>query len=187
MGFARFILTKTSTLLGTPACMAPEMIDFPHSHDRMVDWWALGCLTFELLSGQGPWDSAIYGGDADDGDDIYGLLVAYRKLHDQGPPDNLPSELALPKDFIKRCLHLKPDRRMGKGGWKEAAAHPWFKSLNFDFDALSSCKIPPPYRAGTREVAGIPRKPSVAFEQDCGFQDLYVKFIEATCDWDSFF
>mmetsp|Transcript_55853 Transcript_55853/g.130714 ORF Transcript_55853/g.130714 Transcript_55853/m.130714 type:complete len:967 (+) Transcript_55853:81-2981(+) len=192
MGFARFVLTKTSTLLGTPACMAPEMIDFPHAHDRMVDWWALGCLTFELLSGQGPWDHAIYGGDADDGDDVFGLLVAYRKLHDQGPPDNLSSELALAKDFIKRCLHLKPDRRMGaakdpRDGWEAAKAHPWFKSLNFDFNALEACKLPAPFRAGTRAVAGIPRKPSAAFQQDGGFHDLYVKFKEATCDWDSFF
>ena len=52
MGFARFVLGKTNTLAGTPDYMAPEMIDFPHSHDMNVDWWALGILTFELVVGQ---------------------------------------------------------------------------------------------------------------------------------------
>merc|ERR1740138_1995704 len=56
MGFARFVLGKTNTLVGTPEYMAPEMIDFPHSHDMAVDWWALGVLTYELLTGQPPWE-----------------------------------------------------------------------------------------------------------------------------------
>jgi len=187
MGFARFVLSKTSTLLGTPAYMAPEMIDFPHMHNRMVDWWALGCLAFELLAGQGPWDSAIYGGDMEDDGDVYGMLVAYRKLHDQGMPDTIPGDLAAAKDFILKCLKVKPEKRMGAGGLQEAKAHTWFQSINFDFDALSQCTMPVPFKAGTHTAPGLPRKPSEAFEQDGGFGALYTKFEEATCGWDSVF
>merc|ERR1719421_1156341 len=56
MGFARFVLGKTNTLVGTPDYMAPEMIDLPHMHDTNVDWWGLGVLVFEIVSGETPWD-----------------------------------------------------------------------------------------------------------------------------------
>ena len=58
MGFARFILGKTNTLVGTPDYMAPEMIDFPHQHDKSVDWYSLGVLSYELLAGQTPWEES---------------------------------------------------------------------------------------------------------------------------------
>lgn len=34
LGFARFVLKKTYTFLGTPEYMAPEILDFPHEHDE---------------------------------------------------------------------------------------------------------------------------------------------------------
>ena len=43
---------KTNILLSTDVvCFPKEVIDFPHTHNRCVDWWALGVLTFEILGG----------------------------------------------------------------------------------------------------------------------------------------
>lgn len=141
MGFARFVLSKTHTLLGTPEYMAPEMIDPPHQHNHMVDWWALGVLIFEMLSGQAPWDSMGYD------DNPMGQLLALRESYNQGLPDGfLPPALILARDFIKKLLVVKPERRLGAHGVQEVKNSGWFKSGTFSWEQLTARKLTPPYQ-----------------------------------------
>ena len=46
---------KAYTILGTPAYIAPEMLN-RNGYDYSVDVWALGVLTFELYYGESPFD-----------------------------------------------------------------------------------------------------------------------------------
>jgi len=48
---------ETSTLCGTTGYLAPELI-LRQSYSYEVDWWALGILTYEMLTGITPFDNS---------------------------------------------------------------------------------------------------------------------------------
>ena len=55
-GFAKKVTYKTYTLCGTPEYIAPEVL-LNKGHGKGVDWWTLGIIMFEMLTGQPPFVS----------------------------------------------------------------------------------------------------------------------------------
>ena len=51
-GSAKLCSGRAYSFVGTAEYMAPEMVR-KTGHTAAVDWWGLGCVLFELLSGQG--------------------------------------------------------------------------------------------------------------------------------------
>merc|ERR1712127_761643 len=56
MGLAKVVVGKTYTTCGTPDYFAPEVIQ-QTGMGKGVDWWTLGVLTHELMSGHAPFEA----------------------------------------------------------------------------------------------------------------------------------
>eukprot|EP00928_Gymnodinium_smaydae_P001353 TRINITY_DN10500_c0_g1_i1.p1 TRINITY_DN10500_c0_g1~~TRINITY_DN10500_c0_g1_i1.p1 ORF type:complete len:1452 (-),score=340.55 TRINITY_DN10500_c0_g1_i1:155-4510(-) len=140
LGFARFVLNKTYTMLGTPVYMAPEIIDFPNEHDHMVDWWSLGCMTFELLCGKVPW--------SDNAADDDQRCVMVREQQRKTPIPPLPTVPRSADAFVRRLLIADPRRRIG-GKDDPVRDHIWLSEAEgFDKEMLIKQQVPPPHVPG---------------------------------------
>jgi len=190
LGFARFCLGKCYTVLGTPDYMAPEVIDLPHEHDHMCDWWALGVLIFELFTGVTPWDTAQGGWDAaqsasveEDSHD----LVQIRRSHDTCVPDALlPFRCPLAaRDLIRRLLSVDPASRLCKmSGADEFRQHSWLVGLKFDFGRLQAGKLDSPLKLNM----SLPNEPITTAElATLENGDLFVAYEGDGSNWDANF
>jgi serine/threonine protein kinase len=108
-------------VVGTPDYLSPEAL-MGTGYGASVDWWALGVILFEFLTGIPPFN--------DETPDLIFRNIVNLDIPWPRVPDEM-SEQA--HDLIKRLLTLKPDKRIGAvGGADEVKAHPFFDGLDWD-------------------------------------------------------
>jgi len=135
MGLAKFIVGQTYTTCGTVDYFAPEVID-SKGHSYGVDWWTLGILIFELMSGHAPFE-------ADSPMETFSLIK--RGILANGV---IPGKFKKPvKDLLKGFLKPDPSMRLGmvSGGVKLIMEQKWYAGANFDWDAFKDLSMVPPY------------------------------------------
>jgi serine/threonine-protein kinase len=94
-------VTRAGSMLGTPGYMAPEQVEDSGRVDRRADVFALGCILYEMLTGDAPFLR----------NELFATLNAttkgdYVPLHERMP--DLPPELHL---AVARALEIDPDLR----------------------------------------------------------------------------
>eukprot|EP00184_Porphyridium_aerugineum_P006015 CAMPEP_0184695932 /NCGR_PEP_ID=MMETSP0313-20130426/3391_1 /TAXON_ID=2792 /ORGANISM="Porphyridium aerugineum, Strain SAG 1380-2" /LENGTH=630 /DNA_ID=CAMNT_0027154459 /DNA_START=247 /DNA_END=2139 /DNA_ORIENTATION=+ len=126
------LLGDCNSLVGTEEYLAPEVVAGTHQ-TAAVDWWTLGILMYEMLTGETPFKGTT---QADTFHRIVSLDVKF------------PSELHLShdvKDLIKKLLHRDPAKRLGsESGASEVKAHKFFHTINFTLIRNEESPIIPP-------------------------------------------
>ncbi|KAJ8762244.1 hypothetical protein K2173_007400 [Erythroxylum novogranatense] len=117
--------------VGTPDYLAPEIL-LGTEHGYAADWWSVGIILFELITGIPPFNA--------DRPELIFDNILNGKIPWPSVPDDLSYEA---QDLIKRLLILDPDRRLGAKGSMEVKAHLFFEGIDWNNLALQKAAFVP--------------------------------------------
>ncbi|KAF9936166.1 serine/threonine protein kinase psk1 [Modicella reniformis] len=132
---------RTNTVCGTIEYMAPEVISERVRYDCTVDWWSLGIVIHDMLTGSPPFVAGNRKKTMD--------AILNKKL-------NLPYYLSSDaKDLLTKLLKRTPSARLGYGpkGIENIKNHRFFRKTNWKLLALRELEPPiVPFFTGPESV-----------------------------------
>lgn len=134
------------TMCGTPEYLAPELFD-SKGHGKAVDWYSLGALAYEMLTGLPPYYTQ----------DRNLLFDRIRRAQLQYPQ----YISAVAKALLQGLLTRQPESRLGGGpeDGAEVRAHSFFATV--DWQALYQRVVTPPFKpkvAGAGDVSNFEKE-----------------------------
>jgi len=143
---------RAFTFCGTPGYVAPEIV-LSKGYGYAVDWWALGVLTFVIITSQQPFSFSKDPLNKED------PMVVMRRIVDMSFSVEYPpyaSETVC--HFISQLLRRDASKRLGNiaGGVSQLKNHPWFEE--FDWSLLESGEYKPKPLALTPQFMELQRE-----------------------------
>lgn len=167
-GLSKLVMGKTFSICGSPDYFAPELVD-QTGHTLALDWWQLGVLVYELLTGQPPFQAEH-------------VTATYLKVMDGIDKVAFPSTVqGAAADLVRALLQRDPAERlpMLPGGAANLQGHGWY--AGFDWRALEDLRLAPPFRpevANARDLSNFPEEETaltkLPYEDDgSGWDDCF--------------
>jgi serum/glucocorticoid-regulated kinase 2 len=152
-GLSRQNVTKddAKTICGTPEYFAPEVVS-RLKYGKQVDWWSLGCIIFEMITGLPPFYS-------ENRQDLFvGIIYDDPQLPDDITPEG--------KSLLSALLAKDPSQRLGSKGAFQVRDHVWFSGVNWDY--IFEKKYDAPFRVnpGNEITPQISEKTYMSLEPD---------------------
>ena len=122
---------KAFTICGTIQYIAPEVF-IDKGYDKMVDWWSLGCLIYEMFVGKLAFNIK---NNTNLSLDLYNKKLKFPRHMDEDA-----------QDLINKLLVVDPKKRLGYGanGSDKIKKHPFFEGINWD--EVWNKQIIPPFK-----------------------------------------
>ncbi|KAL0949558.1 hypothetical protein HGRIS_009607 [Hohenbuehelia grisea] len=162
----------TTTFCGTTEYLAPEILLDEQGYSKIVDFWSLGVLLFEMCCGWSP----FY---AEDTQQMYKNIcfgkIRFPKgvINDDG------------KQFVKGLLNRNPKHRLGaQRDAAELKEHPFFKVI--DWHALALKQVTPPFKPDVESdesTANFDPEFTSADIRDIGLADLDLDEDDTSENW----
>ena len=126
---------KSFTICGTLQYIAPEIIS-GEGYNESVDWWSLGIIMYEMLTGKLPFKFNFDNQEEQEQNDlnIYDKKIKYPSWIEENA-----------KDLINKLLNKDPEKRLGSGkeGAENIKKHPFFSDI--DWNKALNKELRPPF------------------------------------------